>query len=128
MSSRRTEPVVERLDREHRLRRRSDFLRCYRKGGRRRGSLATLHFSSRRDSDREGARLGITASRKVGKAVVRHRLKRRVREIFRRFPGRAELGSQDIVVHLWPAAGTAGFRDLRTELEKLLAALPRSAR
>ena len=30
-------------------------------------------------------RLGVTASRKVGKAVVRHRTKRRVREIFRRF-------------------------------------------
>ncbi len=40
---------------------------------------------SRRDcGDLTGARLGITASRKVGGAVERNRVKRRVREWFRR--------------------------------------------
>ena len=40
-------------------------------------------------------RLGITASRKVGNSVVRHRLKRRVREVFRRFEGRDSMSVFD---------------------------------
>jgi ribonuclease P protein component len=74
------------------------------------------------------ARLGITASRKVGNSVRRHRLKRWAREIFRRFPRRAELGSVDVVVHFWPAAGNLAFAELRAELERLLAAFPDDSR
>ena len=43
------------------------------------------------------ARLGITASRKVGSAVVRNRVKRRIREWFRR-AGQARLVGLDVVV------------------------------
>ena len=113
-------PDGERLSRSHRLRRRSDYLRCYRRGGKRRGAVATLHFHDNRE---DGPRLGITASRKVGNSVARHRVKRRVREIFRRFPKRGEIGSLDIVVHLWPTAGKATFPTLRSELERLLSSL-----
>lgn len=115
---------LERLSRHHRLRRRADFLRCYRRGGKRHGSLATLHFHPNRQHE---ARLGITASRKVGKAVFRHRVKRRVREIFRRFPGRLDLAELDIVVHLWPAVGEAEFSALRNEIERLLSSLSSAA-
>lgn len=125
-------PEGERLSRHHRLRRRADFLRCYRRGGKRRGSLATLHYHP---NEQREVRLGITASRKVGKAVLRHRVKRRVREIFRRFPGRRDLPALDVVVHLWPTAGRADFSTLRNELERLLSSLrhrelrrPRSGR
>lgn len=69
------------------------------------------------------ARLGITASRKVGKAVIRHRAKRRVREIFRCWEGRAELSGLDVVVHLKPPAGRAGFAELKAEVEGLLSQL-----
>ena len=58
---------------EERLRRRAEFQRCYRQGRRYHGPLATLHFI-----EPVGAlahsRLGITVTRKVGGAVVRHRL------------------------------------------------------
>jgi ribonuclease P protein component len=70
-----------------------------------------------------GPRLGITASRKVGNAVVRNRLKRRVREIFRRWPGRRNLPAVDVVVHLLPAAAAADFSTLRSELSELLGRL-----
>ena len=43
------------------------------------------------------ARLGITASRKVGNAVTRNRVKRRIREWFRR-GGRDLLAGLDVVV------------------------------
>ncbi len=113
-------PGGERLSRHQRLRRRKDFQRCYRRGGRRRGSLATLHFHP---NEQREPRLGITASRKVGNAVARHRLKRRVREIFRRFPGRRELPAVDVVVHLWPQVAGAEPAALRNELERLLGSL-----
>ncbi|MCP4660180.1 MAG: ribonuclease P protein component [bacterium] len=107
----------QKLGRHQRLRRRADYLRCYRQGRKRHGSLATLHVHP--NEERE-ARLGITASRKVGNSVLRHRVKRRVREIFRRWEGRDSLPQFDIVVHLKPEAGRVGFWDLASELQHLL--------
>jgi len=69
-------------------------------------------------------RLGITATRKVGKAVVRQRLRRRTREIFRRWPGRPQLSAMDIVVHLRPPAAAAKFDELREQLEEQLRKVP----
>jgi ribonuclease P protein component len=110
----------ERLPREHTLRRSADYLRCYRRGRRLRGSYARLHFAPNEEGH---PRLGITASRKVGKAVVRNRLKRRVREVFRRYPGREELPAVDLVVHVEPAAADAAFSALAGELEGMLGRL-----
>ena len=110
----------ERLCRHQRLRRRADFVRCYRRGRKRHGSLASLHFHP---NDVQEVRLGVTASRKVGKAVVRHRVKRRVREIFRRFEDRGRLPAVDVVVHLKPVAAEATFADLEAEIKRLLRSL-----
>ena len=110
----------EGLGREQRLRRSADYLCCYRRGRKRHGSLASLHYHP---NEVQEARLGITASRKVGKAVIRHKLKRRIRNIFRRWPQRGELPSLDIVVHLKPTAGKSDFMTLRQEVEGLLARL-----
>jgi ribonuclease P protein component len=107
----------QRLGQAERLKNRFDYLRCYRKGRRHNGSLLALHSISNSLSH---PRLGITASRKVGKAVVRQRVKRRVREVFRRWPPRRELGGVDLIVHLQPSAGKASFAELSTELDRLL--------
>ena len=53
------------------------------------------------------ARLGITASRKVGNAVVRNRVKRRVREWFRR-EGQPLMMDLDAVVIARAGAGGLG--------------------
>lgn len=103
---------------EDRLRRRRDYLRAYRAGRRRGGRFATLFYVP---NDVGTARLGITASRKVGKSVVRQRLKRRVREIYRRWERRSDLPPLDLVVNLKPQATEGDFAELRRELERQLA-------
>lgn len=112
----------ERLLPRERLRRRADFLRCYRTGRRRHGSLAILYFAPNQVGH---PRLGITASRKVGKAVVRQRQKRRIRETYRRWNDRGWLPALDVVVHLKPTAGAADFAAFQEELLRLFAGLPR---
>lgn len=107
----------QRLLARERLRRRADYLRCYRMGRRRHGSLAILYFVPNQLGH---PRLGITASRKVGKAVVRHRLKRRIKEIYRRWKDRGQLPALDLIIHLKPEAGSSDFPALRSELLRLL--------
>jgi ribonuclease P protein component len=103
-----------------RLRRRADFLRCYREGRRRQGGALALYFIP---NGLGQPRLGITASRKVGGAVARHRLKRWIREIYRRWTDRKSLPAVDIVVHLKPEAGRLQFETFRLELLRSLSSL-----
>ena len=110
----------ERLTPESKIRRRADYLRCYRTGRRRHGSLAIVYFVP---NQLGVPRMGITASRKVGKAVVRQRIKRRIREIYRRWPGRGGLPDLDLVIHLKPEAGKSDFPGLRSELLRILGGL-----
>ena len=105
------------------MRRRTEFLRCYRLGRRRQGRLAILYSAP---NDSRHPRLGITASRKVGSAVERARLKRRVREIYRRWEGRRTLAPLDLVVHLQPGVAQAAFAELREEILGLLGRLGRA--
>jgi ribonuclease P protein component len=110
----------QRLLPRERLRRRADYLRCYRTGRRRHGALALLYFAPNQLGH---PRLGITASRKVGPSVVRHRIKRRIKEIYRRWNDRGKLPSLDLVVHLKPEARGSDFEALRGELMRLFAGL-----
>ncbi len=110
-------PTSQRLRPYHKLRRSADYLRCYRRGRKLHGPLATLHYHP---NEEQVPRLGITASRKIGKAVIRQRVKRRLREIYRCWEGRSTLPLVDIVVHLKPAAGRVGFGALKNEFEGLL--------
>lgn len=73
------------LPRSHRLSSRRDFLRIQQDGQR----VTTAHFVlilAPGLAPDAPARLGITASKQVGNAVIRARCKRLVREVFRRDP------------------------------------------
>jgi ribonuclease P protein component len=63
-------------------------------------------------------RLGITVTRRIGKAVVRNRCKRRIRDAFRRH--RQELGQVgvDCVVHARSAIGTLTGREVEEEFRR----------
>ena len=62
-------------------------------------------------------RLGITTSRKVGNAPVRNRIRRLVREFFRRHRARLA-GAGDLVVIARPGAHTLSYADVVDELSR----------
>lgn len=69
-----------------------------------------------------GARLGLTVGKAIGTAVVRNRVKRRVREIFRlRKPWVPE--GYDLVVRAAPASAGARYWDLDAAFCKAMAEL-----
>ena len=63
-------------------------------------------------------RLGLSVSRKIGDAVVRNRIKRRLREIFRQQLAGKPL-CYDIVVVARNASSVAEFSDLQTSVMKV---------
>lgn len=104
-----------------------DFRRVMRQGRRLSSREVVVISAARVDSrpslERSGSRLGITASRKVGNAVVRNRFKRRVREWFRR--RRAELDRDlDVVVIARRAGAGLGAAELDDRLSGLLGIRP----
>jgi ribonuclease P protein component len=111
---------TQRLRPADRLHQRAEYLACYHRGRAVTGSLATLHVLP---NVHGRARLGITATRKIGNAVVRNRLRRRCREVYRRWERRDELPALDIVVNLRPRAAAADFRETRRQLERQLETL-----
>lgn len=98
-----------RFPRARRLRKRADFLKVYRHGRRVEGTAVVVHLQRTGSS----ARLGLMVGRKVGKAAVRNRIKRLIREHFRRNLKRYE--GIDIIVEAKPSAS-----DMMHDFERLL--------
>ena len=107
----------QRYPRQFRIRQRSEYLALQGGGGtRRRSEHFTVITRNRADSP---SRLGITASRKVGNAPVRSRVRRLVREFFRR--NRTSIQPpRDIVVIARPGAHRVPYRDIERELKGAL--------
>jgi ribonuclease P protein component len=87
-----------------RLHRSAEFLRLQRNGVRFQSPHFVL-YAGNLDDEPERSRLGITVSRRIGNSVVRNRVKRRVRECFRKVM-RAELPPRTSIVVI--ARGGAG--------------------
>lgn len=119
-------PVTERppkrnLPREWRLVRRAEFDVVYREGRRRAGGTFVI-FSRRNGLARD--RFGMSVKKALGNAVVRNRIRRRVREILRLH--REEIApGWDMVIHPSRAVAKMNFAKLETEL---LSLLPRQKR
>ena len=74
-----------------------------------------VHFLA---NDLPSSRLGVTLSRRVGGAVIRNRVRRRLREVFRRRL-RVQvdaLAPADVVVRVLPGAGGVALEALEAEL------------
>lgn len=78
------------------------------------------HASNRHASSQSGPRLGFTVPRAFGKAVLRNRVKRRLRETLR--VRLAEMAPEwDIVINPRRPAITAPAEELRREVDRLVA-------
>jgi ribonuclease P protein component len=113
------QPRSENLSREKRLAKRREFLRVY-ETGRKWFSRYCVVFAA--GNQLPYSRIGITATKKLGKANVRNRLKRWTREVYRR---RRELlaidrYSLDVVVNVKPNAAEAPFQQYRDDLQRAL--------
>ena len=98
------------------LRAREDFARISAKGRSRSDRLTVARFvPNGRDHDR----FGISTGRRLGGAVQRNRVRRRVREILRRCPNDTGHG-WDILIVVRPPAVDASYDELRAALERLL--------
>jgi ribonuclease P protein component len=82
--------------------------------------VAPARVSDERGTSGPVRRIGITASRKVGGAVVRNRVKRGVREWFRR-SRQALPADVDVVVIARPGAGELSGSDIQARLSGLAA-------
>ena len=105
-----------RFPRSARVRKRTEFLRLQGASKRRAGALFVVITEPARQGE---SRLGITVSKRVGGAVVRNRVKRLIREVFRRVCSRID-PPQTVLVIGRPAAATASYADVQSELTRAL--------
>ena len=71
----------EALPKSRRLAKRPEFVKVYETGRKHFSRYAVLFFAG---NDLPNSRIGITVTKKVGKANIRNRLKRWTREVYRR--------------------------------------------
>ncbi len=96
-----------------------EFERAYRRGAACRGRLFSVHAFP---NELGTPRLGLSVSRKVGNAVTRNAVRRRLREVFH--TAFSEIpGNWDLVVSARPAAAEASLRELKEEFARALGKL-----
>jgi ribonuclease P protein component len=107
---------TERFPKTARLRKRAEFLNLSRVGSKDQSANFVVISKS---NEQDETRLGITVSGKVGNSVVRNRIKRQVRECFRRCRGALPRGVDFLVIARKGAAVLTG-NAVADELEHVL--------
>jgi ribonuclease P protein component len=108
----------QRFPKTARLRKRAEFVNLSRRGVKLQSANFVVVIWAKGQQEN---RLGITVSGKVGNAVTRNRIKRSIREYFRRH--RAELPMQsDILIIARRGAAELDGHGVHVELEKFFAA------
>lgn len=98
------------------LRSKASFLKLNLAGKRVKSKTTTLLY--RLDSEQDTVNVAFAVGKKVGNAVVRNKVKRRLRSIVREYSN--QLPSGDYLVIVRPEAATQGFGDLKEELRAVL--------
>ena len=101
------------MERQYRLKKNRAFQYVYRRGQ----SAACRDLVMLRAKGRE-LKVGFSVSKKVGNAVTRNKIKRRLRECFRPYLGDVKTGLYVIVAR--PSAAEATFQSLQRDVRYLL--------
>lgn len=109
----------EGLPRSGRIQKRADFLLTYENGAKTHGRFVVVFV---RGNERDESRLGVTVTKKLGKAVARNRAKRWVREVYRRARLHPPLAGKkiDIVVNVKPSACDTSYLEFSADLVRAL--------
>ena len=111
--------IMKRAD--QRLRRKSEFDAVFREGVRAAGGVLALRARRREPMALdEPCRFGFAISSRLGGAVVRNRIRRRLRESARRLNRDQQCRGLDVVVVARPGAAEADFTALDAVLSRLL--------
>lgn len=107
----------EALPKERRIAKRRDFVNTYETGRKVFSRYSVVFFSA---NGLPFSRIGITATKKLGKANVRNRLKRWTREVYRRQREPLGVDAQpvDIVVNVKPNAAETSFDEFSRDLTR----------
>jgi len=106
-----------------RLLRHADFERVYKQGRRHFAAHLTVFYLPRQNA--EGTRVGFTVSKVLGGAVVRNRMKRRLREAVR-LHGTIPV-AMDVVINPKKSLLTVEFSDLQREIRRAFEVIEKSA-
>jgi ribonuclease P protein component len=101
-----------------------EFERVYRQGAAYRGRLFSVHAFP---NEFGTPRLGLSVSRRVGNAVTRNVVRRRLREVFHASFDEVP-GNWDLVVSARPEASEAGLDELSWEFARALRKLDESGK
>jgi ribonuclease P protein component len=106
---------AERLPKTARLLKRAEFLKLSRTGAKLQSASFIIISST---NHRPESRLGITVSSKVGNSVIRNRIKRQIREFFRRRRAALRSGMDILVIARKKTSGGSTGASIANELER----------
>ena len=92
------------------IKKNEEFRRIYR-SGKSCASDSLIMYVLKQEDNRENKRIGISASKKIGNSVVRHRIARVLRECFRLHRDELKSGYDIVVIARQPAAAM-GYEDM----------------
>ena len=106
---------AESFPRRERLTRKSEFLHAYQEGKRWTSGPFVCYIVRQAG---QGRKLGCAVSRKVGRAVVRNRVKRYIREVYRRLRSRL-IDDIHLVVIAQPASAEVNYHECAAAMQRI---------
>jgi len=108
----------ESYPKDFRITKTKEYEKVYREGKKLTGKFVILHA---KPNELDHPRLGITVTKKSGKAVIRNRWKRMLREIFRK--EKEKFPSFDMVFTAKKESSLPSYQDLKEDVLKLIGRL-----